>query len=169
MSAGSADDAVLAELADRILVIARELQTQTFPDDVTPLVGSEQNVIRFIDRNPGSSPSDVAIGTGLQRSNLSAALRALEARGFVERRPDPEDARRIQLWHTAAADANLAKLRAARVSMLTRALADDVTQPDAVDALRAFAFLDRLESGIARARRLPPVPAPPPPPPPLRN
>ncbi|ROQ40078.1 DNA-binding MarR family transcriptional regulator [Frondihabitans sp. PhB188] len=145
-----ADDAPWADLADFVVTVAREIQTHGFPDDVVELVGSEQMVIRYIHRNPGSSPSDVAVGTGLQRSNLSAALRTLEARGLVERRPDPSDARRVQLWHTAAADANLDRLRAARSALIAEALGDEV---DPVEGARVLRLLERVEAGLTAGRR----------------
>ncbi|KQQ28916.1 MarR family winged helix-turn-helix transcriptional regulator [Frondihabitans sp. Leaf304] len=154
MTSGSVDASTWAEIADRILVIARELQTHGLPDDVIHLVGSEQNVIRFIHRNPGSSPSAVAAGTGLQRSNLSSALRALEAHGLVERRADPDDARRIQLWHTVKADANLARLQDGRAeTMLSAVAAADGSHPTAADVERTLAVLDLVEEGIAHQRQ----------------
>lgn len=139
----------LAELAQLILNAAREIRFRGYehPDAVS-LNPSEANVMRYIDIHPGATPSAVAEATSLQRSNLSAALRELESRGFVERRVDPDDGRGVNLYPTARAAQNLALLQREWANILTVGLGDD--QSDVIAAKR---LLTRLEAGLIAARR----------------
>ena len=84
--------------------------------------------MRHIDHHPGVTPSEVARATGLQRSNLSTALRALERRGFVERRADPHDARGVNLFPTDLAADNLKRLRRQWADQMKSALGGEVEQ-----------------------------------------
>ena len=65
----------LADVAEAILGIARELRLRidADPDGLTP---SESHVMRYINHRPGVTPGEVARFIGLQRSNLSSALRS---------------------------------------------------------------------------------------------
>lgn len=139
-------DAELADLAEAILGVGRELRLQT-DADVVHLTASEAHVMRHIDHHPGVTPSEVARATGLQRSNLSTALRALEERGFVERRTDPHDARGVNLFPTQRAAANLERLRRQWAEMMAGALGDD-----AQGAVAAKRLLQRVEAALTAAR-----------------
>ncbi|CAN5622297.1 MarR family transcriptional regulator [soil metagenome] len=140
----------LADLAELILNVAREIRSRRPGDDdrVIHLSWSEANVMRFIDHHPGAAPSDVAEATGLRRSNLSTALRSLEANGLVERRNDPADRRGVNLFPTARAASNLALVRADWARRLGNSLGDD--HDSVTDAL---ALLRRLEHGLIAARQ----------------
>ena len=106
-------DDELADLADLVLAVARTIATDAHLDPaVVDLTATEVNVMRFIDRHPGTSPSAVAAGTGLQRSNLSRTLRELESKGMVERTACASDGRQSRLDPTARSAANLRRLRA---------------------------------------------------------
>lgn len=117
------DDERWADLADLLLTVAREIQQRghSIPG-VVAISPSESNVMRFIDRAPGATASQVASGSGLQRSNLSTILRALEEKGLVERRDNAEDGRGVTLFPTALAVKNLALLRREWASQLRAAL-----------------------------------------------
>ncbi|WP_059018153.1 MarR family transcriptional regulator [Mycobacterium sp. M26] len=117
-------DSELADLAEVILAIARELRMGMDAETVH-LTPSEAFVMRYIDNHPGAAPSDVAKYTGLQRSNLSTALRSLERRGFVQRLADPHDARGANLFPTDLAAANLTRLRRQWARQMATALGDD--------------------------------------------
>jgi len=138
-------DSELADLAEAILGVGRELRMR--PDaDVEHLTAQEAHVMRHIDHHPGVTPSDVARATGLQRSNLSTALRGLERRGFVERRADPHDARGINLFPTDRAAGNLARLRRQWANQMASALGADV------NVAAAKALLQRIEAGLVADR-----------------
>jgi|EndMetStandDraft_6_1072998.scaffolds.fasta_scaffold92177_2 DNA-binding MarR family transcriptional regulator len=140
-------DERLADLADMILALARTIATELQPDEqVVELTVTEINVLRFVDRHPGASPTEVAAATGLQRSNLSRAVRSLESKGLVKRSTDGGDGRHAQLHTTRRADANLRRLRAHWSRLLSSAGAD-LRNLD--PALRMLAD---LEAGITADR-----------------
>jgi DNA-binding MarR family transcriptional regulator len=144
----SADDE-LADLAELILNVAREIRFQRFTDDrAVHLNPSDANVMRYVDRHPGATPSDVAYATGLQRSNLSTALRNLEASGLVERRTDSSDRRGVNLFPTPRAASNLALVRREWARHLANSLGGD---REAVP--HAIALLRRVEHGMVAARQ----------------
>jgi DNA-binding MarR family transcriptional regulator len=139
----------LAELAQLILSVAREIRFRGYDDpEAVSLNASEANVMRYIDTHPGTTPSAVADATGLRRSNLSAALRDLESRGFVERRVDPNDGRGVNLFPTPRAARNLQLVRREWAQALAAGLGDDDR-----DLPAAKRLLARLESELVAARR----------------
>jgi DNA-binding MarR family transcriptional regulator len=137
-------DERMADLADLILALARTITTESLLDEqVVELTATEINVMRFVDRHPGTSPTEVAAATGLQRSNLSRALRTLEAKGLVKRSTGRGDARQAQLNPTRRAEANLRRLRANWSRLLGNAGAD----PRNLDS--TLRMLAELEAGLA--------------------
>ncbi|TGD90674.1 MarR family transcriptional regulator [Mycolicibacterium sp. CH28] len=149
-------DSDLADLAEAILGVGRELRLRTEAAGpatsgreaaVVALTAQEAHVMRHIDHHPGVTPSDLARATGLQRSNLSTALRGLERRGFVERRVDPQDARGINLFPTDRAADNLTRLRRQWADQLASALGGDLRH-----AATAKALLQRVEAGLMAER-----------------
>ncbi|WP_304113298.1 MarR family winged helix-turn-helix transcriptional regulator [Mycolicibacterium bacteremicum] len=131
----------LADLADLVLAVSRVLKTRTMADpSVLDLSATEVTVLRHIDHHPDTSPSAVAAGTGLQRSNLSRALRDLEAKGLVQRSPDPADSRQSLLRSTELAAENLARIRDLWATILAGALEED---RDVAAAVRLLGEVER--------------------------
>lgn len=139
-------DARLADLADVLLSVARSIHAPLV-GDIVPLTATETTVMRYIDRNPGTTASAAAAATRLQRSNLSTAVRGLEQKGLVERSHDERDARSVHLHPTALAAANLRRLRAAWAGIIGGALGEGA------DVEAAIAVLERLESGLGPTAR----------------
>lgn len=132
----------LADLADLILALSRAIKARTATDPtLINLSATEVTVLRFIDHHPDASPSAVAAGTGLQRSNLSRAVRDLEHKALVRRTADPTDSRQSLLRSTKLAAENLARIRAVWSTMLAEAVPDP--QPADLDA--ALRLLGALE------------------------
>ncbi len=151
MADRSAED--FADLADLILTIARDIRAHGYGDPaIVQLSSTEVNVMRYVDRHPGVAPSVVAEGTGLQRSNLSKALRALEAKGLVQRGIDESDNRQAVLWPTARAAENLVRLRRSWTTLLAEGFQGRLGPDEVAPVLVA---LRTLEAGLAdhRARR----------------
>jgi DNA-binding MarR family transcriptional regulator len=139
----------LADLADVILALARTISTDVHLDaEIVDLTASEINVMRYVDRHPGASPAAVAAATGMQRSNLSRAVRDLEAKNMVRRTADESDGRQVRLYPTARAAENLKRLRAKWSRLLTSAGADRR------NLATALAVLTEIEAGLS------PSPAP---------
>lgn len=139
-------DDVLAELADVVLRIGREIDPHGARAlDIVPLTGTEALVMRWVHRNPGTSPSATADATALQRSNLSVAIRSLVVKGMVERRQDAADARHVQLFPTALAADSIGRLHAHWSAELRAALGGDERGVAA-----ALGLLSRVDAGLRR-------------------
>lgn len=146
-----AQQSELFELADLILAVSRLIyaskQVASGPyagESWTPL---ESAVMRFIDRNPGTSASAAAESTQLISSNFSRAVRGLERKGVVRREVDPDDARRVRLYPTEQAQDNLRQLK----GLWSRLLDGIVTDPEVIQTMTAT--LRRIETElVARAR-----------------
>ena len=80
-----------------------------------------------IDDAPGITPKRLAEELNLKSSNTSAALRQLEAKGLVDRRPDPTDGSGACIFPTAFAEQNLNRVRKVLGSRLDEVL----DRPDA--------------------------------------
>jgi DNA-binding MarR family transcriptional regulator len=62
------------------------------------ITGPQRLVIRVVGRFPGISAGDLAEILHIHPSTLTGVLQRLQRRGLIERKRDPEDARRAQLW-----------------------------------------------------------------------
>jgi MarR family transcriptional regulator, temperature-dependent positive regulator of motility len=136
----------LFELADLILAVGRQIHAakEFEAESWTPL---ESAVMRFIDRNPGTSASAAAEATQLISSNFSRALRGLERKGLVRRDIDQHDGRRVRLYPTDRAQDNLRHLR----EVWSRLLVGIVPDTDEVEAVSST--LRRIEAElVVRAR-----------------
>jgi MarR family transcriptional regulator, temperature-dependent positive regulator of motility len=141
----------LFELADLILAVGRQIHASKESASAGFAAGSwtplESAVMRFIDRNPGTTASAAAEATQLISSNFSRAVRGLEKKGVVRREADPHDGRRIRLYPTARAQDNLRQLRGIWSRLLDGVIAD----PAQIDAVTSV--LRRIETQLgARAR-----------------
>jgi len=137
-----------ADLADLILVIAREIQFHGYRDpEAVPLTQSEGMVMRYLHDHPGAPPSQIAAGTGLQRTNLSAVLRGLERKGLAERRPSPDDGRGATIHPTDRGTRNYALVRQEWADAVSAAASNDTGNLDA-----ALTLLREIETGIIAAR-----------------
>ncbi|WP_236789587.1 MarR family winged helix-turn-helix transcriptional regulator [Amycolatopsis sp. GM8] len=144
-----AQQSELFELADLILAVSRLIhaskQDASAGESWTPL---ESAVMRFIDRNPGTSASAAAESTQLISSNFSRAVRGLEKKGLVRREVDAHDARRVRLYPTERAQENLNWLK----DVWSRLLDGIVTDPEEIQTMTSN--LRRIETElVARTRR----------------
>jgi DNA-binding MarR family transcriptional regulator len=98
---------------------------------------SELEVMRLLVRRPGLKVGDVAHELGLHGPNASAAIKALLARGLIERRSDPDDGRVARLFPTPRAIASRDAREDGWGDALRTALRD--LDPDDVSALLAAA------------------------------
>lgn len=94
--------------------------------------------------SPGCGIQEVASGLGLTAPTVSVSVRRLEAAGLLERRPDPQDGRAIQLFVTAQGQALHERARAFRREKMQRLLADLTAEEEA-------ALLTLLEKAINAA------------------
>jgi DNA-binding MarR family transcriptional regulator len=148
----AAGDPRWADLADLILIIAREIQFHGYQDpQAVPLTQSEGMVMRYLQEHPGAAPSQIAAATGLQRTNLSAVLRGLERKGLAERRASPDDLRSATIHPTERGKRNYALVRQEWASAVSDAAGNDTTSLGS-----ALTLLREIQAGLTAAR--PPAP-----------
>jgi len=137
-----------AELADLVLIIAREIQFRGYSDErAVPLSQSEGMVMRYLLSVPSAPPSQIAVATGLQRTNLSTVLRGLEAKDLIDRQANPEDGRGVTVRATEQGKRNYALVRgewATAVSAAAGAAAPGLAA--------ALSLLRAVESGLTSTR-----------------
>jgi DNA-binding MarR family transcriptional regulator len=80
--------------------------------------------------------------------SMGATLGALEARGLVERAPDPEDGRRVVLSVTEAGRQALWNRRSARSEQLAQALATGFTRSELGQLMAVAPLIERLAQSI---------------------
>ena len=120
-----------AELADLVLILAREIQFLGYRDpEAVPLTQSEGMVMRYLHDHPGTPPSQLADATGLQRANISAVLRGLERKGLAERRASPDDLRRATIHPTERGKRNYALVRHEWATVVSAAADHDTANLD---------------------------------------
>ncbi|WP_410590571.1 MarR family winged helix-turn-helix transcriptional regulator [Amycolatopsis sp. lyj-23] len=136
-----------ADLADLVLNVARLIRLRTPAEpDVVPLTATERQVMRSVDLDPGCAPSRIAERTGLQRTNVSTALRGLEAKGMLTR---TGHGRTVTVHPTELARTNLTVLRGAWSELLGGLLGD--IDPGTIT--RCTETLARLEQRFAGSDR----------------
>jgi DNA-binding MarR family transcriptional regulator len=137
-----------ADLADLILVIAREIQFRGYSDEsALSLSQSEGMVMRFLASEACATPSRIAAATGLQRTNVSPVLRDLEKKGLIERRVIAEDRRGVTVHRTERGASNYALVRREWGAAVSAAAQGDTTDLDA-----AVSLLKTVETGLTRMR-----------------
>ena len=109
---------------------------------------SETSALARLDRGGPTTPGALAKQEQISPQSMGATLAALQARGLIERAPDPDDGRRAVMSITDAGLALLRSRRNAKVQQLARALSADFTAGE-LDQLAAVApLLERLAQSI---------------------
>jgi DNA-binding MarR family transcriptional regulator len=108
----------------------------------------ETSALARLDRGGPTTASKLARVEQISPQSMGATLGALEARGLVGRRPDPEDGRRIVLSVTEAGREVLRNKRTARIEQISQALSAGFT-PDELERLMAAApLIERLAQSL---------------------
>ncbi len=132
-----------AELANLTIDIAREIRLRGH----ATLTPSESQVMRYLHHHPECTPSEIAAGTGLLRTNVSPALAKLKKLGFVASKPDPGDARSTRLSATPLAEQTLARLQRSWAAMLSEAWPQEASAEATVEVFRD------LLAGLVESRK----------------
>ncbi|MFI1912565.1 MarR family winged helix-turn-helix transcriptional regulator [Nocardia sp. NPDC020380] len=91
-----------------------------------------------------ATASELAAAERVRPQAVATHLADLTERGFVERRPDPDDGRRQIVSLTAAGRDYMTGRRAAGNEWLARTLAEKYTEDERQTVLAALALLERL-------------------------
>ena len=104
------------------------------------VTGPQRLVLRIVGCFPDISAGELAEVLVTHPSTLSGVLKRLETRGYVERKPDPNDARRAQLKLTKKGRA-IDHLRAGTVESSIQRLLARSSEPDLAAAGRVLQAL----------------------------
>jgi DNA-binding MarR family transcriptional regulator len=108
----------------------------------------ERSALARLDRGGPATPSALARLEQITPQGMGATLAGLEARGLVERRPDPGDGRRAVMSLTEAGRQALQDRRNARTEQIAQALATDFTPDELAQLLAAVPLIERLAQSI---------------------
>ncbi|HEX3791635.1 MAG TPA: MarR family winged helix-turn-helix transcriptional regulator [Pseudonocardiaceae bacterium] len=109
----------------------------------------ERTALSWLDRLGPATSSALAREVQITAQAMGATLSALRTRGLIERRPDPDDGRRVVLTVTEAGKEALKNKRNARAELVARALTSSAFTPTELAQLTAAApLLERLAQNI---------------------
>ncbi|MGE8280879.1 MAG: MarR family winged helix-turn-helix transcriptional regulator [Stenotrophomonas sp.] len=91
-----------------------------------------------------ATPTSIANELSLRSSNLAQLLRELEARGLLQRHPDPDDKRRVNLSLSKPGLAVVQQTRARRDGWLSEAMEANLSAKEQALLLQAGALMQRL-------------------------
>ncbi len=101
----------------------RRLEAGRHPLRNVPLSPPLLALLAQIIRSPGAHCREIAAALGVTAPTVSVAVRRLEAAGFVERRPDPDDRRVVRLFPTGKGRALHRQVQGFRRKKVNRLLA----------------------------------------------
>jgi DNA-binding MarR family transcriptional regulator len=138
-------EALAAELRTGIGLLLRRLRQVPSADELTL---PESSALVRLDRGGPASASELAKLEQISPQSMGATLAALEARGMIDRAPDPADGRRVILSLAKPGARALHDRRSAKTKALAAAL-DGEFSAEELERLRAAApLIERLAQSI---------------------
>jgi DNA-binding MarR family transcriptional regulator len=131
------------ELAERLRLAVARTARRLRQEAVGGLSPSLSSALASIDRHGPLTPSALAAREQIQRPTATRIVDRLVDDGLVERTPDPEDRRRLQLAVTPTGRATLRASRRRKTALLARAL-DRLGPEDRATLERAAVLLEGL-------------------------
>jgi DNA-binding MarR family transcriptional regulator len=108
----------------------------------------ESSALVRLDRGGPTTPSALAKLEQISPQSMGATLGALEARGLIERHPDPDDGRHAVMSLTEAGRQVLRNRRSARTALLAKALSSGFTHAELNQLMAVAPLLERLAQSI---------------------
>ncbi|MGA3150874.1 MAG: MarR family winged helix-turn-helix transcriptional regulator [Streptosporangiaceae bacterium] len=132
---------VAAALRVSIGLFARQLRQLKADGELTL---PESSALARLDRFGPATPTALARREQISPQSVGATLSALEARGLVERCPDPRDGRRVIMSLTDAGLQMLRSRRNERTEQMARALSAGFTPAELRQLMAAAPLIERL-------------------------
>jgi DNA-binding MarR family transcriptional regulator len=136
---------IAAALLASVGVLVRRVRQVSVEGGLTM---TERQALAMLDRSGPATSSQLARQAQITAQAMGATLSALRNRGLVERRPDPEDGRRVVLTVTEAGLQELKARRNARAELLARALADGFTRAELEQLAAVAPLIERPAQSI---------------------
>jgi DNA-binding MarR family transcriptional regulator len=121
-------DLDIGEFAQTIGRVVRHMRAAAAQHELSL---TESAVLARLGRDGPASTADLARAEGMRPQSMSAAIAALEERGFIERRAHPSDGRQVNLALTdkgAAVRSSTKDLKRAWLAQATTRLEDEERQ-----------------------------------------
>ncbi|MGN6742007.1 MAG: MarR family winged helix-turn-helix transcriptional regulator, partial [Amnibacterium sp.] len=106
----------------------------------------QTSLLSRLDRDGPRTASELAAAEGVRPQSVAASIATLEERGFVTRRPDPDDGRRQTVSLSPSGRTLLDSTRAAGEEWLARALHERLGEDERATVIAAMGLLDRISS-----------------------
>jgi DNA-binding MarR family transcriptional regulator len=136
---------VAAALLAGVSVLVRRVRRISISGE---LAMPERQALSRLDHAGATTSSELARQGQITAQAMGATLSALQARGLVERHPDPADGRRVVMTVTDAGRQALQDRRNARAELLAQALRDTLTPAELEQLAVAAPLLERLAQNI---------------------
>jgi DNA-binding MarR family transcriptional regulator len=142
-SEGSVPDAheVAAALRVATGLLYRKLKQSSSNDELTL---AEASTLSRLERGGPASSSELARHDRISPQSMGVTVAALEERGLIERRRDPEDGRRIVLSITETGRRLVHDKRGARTGLIAAALGDGFSSSELDQLMAVVPLLERL-------------------------
>jgi DNA-binding MarR family transcriptional regulator len=121
--------------------LRRKLKELATADDLTP--SQTAVLIRLIKDGPAST-SQLAGAERVRPQSMAATLSGLDRHGLIERRPDPDDGRRLLIRLTPRGRRHAESDRRTRDEWLVRAMHDRYTERERQTINEALSLLQRI-------------------------
>jgi DNA-binding MarR family transcriptional regulator len=105
---------------------------------------AQASVLSRLDRESAQTASGLAAAERVRPQSMAQTLTELEGAGLIERRPDPEDRRRIQVELTGQGRERVLEERGKREGWLAAAIAAELSPEEQRTVLAAVPLLRRL-------------------------
>lgn len=140
---GPSGTAVQASREVRAVIsrLRRRLLKASEVEDMT--LGQTSVLARIADKG-GVTASELAATEGVRHQSMTAVVASLAALGLVDRRPDPEDGRRLLITLTPEGSRRVAEGRQARTEWLAGQLQARCTEEELRTVIAAMHVLGRL-------------------------
>ncbi|HET9102689.1 MAG TPA: MarR family transcriptional regulator [Solirubrobacteraceae bacterium] len=132
---------VAAALRASVGVLVRRLRQVHAAGELTL---PESSALARLERHGPATAADLARAELISPQSIAATLATLQQRGLVDRRPDPDDGRRIILAATPAGRRLVSSRRSAKVEALAATLADGFSIEELTVLEQAVPLLQRL-------------------------
>jgi DNA-binding MarR family transcriptional regulator len=138
-------DQIAAALRVSLGLLVRGLRQVPVEGELTL---SETSALARLDRGGPTTPGALARQEQISPQSMGATLGALEARGLIDRAPDPDDGRRAVMSVTAQGLELLRSRRNAKVQQLARALTAEFNSQELDELAGITPLLERLAQRI---------------------
>jgi DNA-binding MarR family transcriptional regulator len=138
-------DELAGMVYDTVGLLLRRFRQAPVPGELTL---PERSALSRLDRGGPTTPAELARAEQITPQAVATTLAALEERGLVERRPDPDDRRRIIMSLTEAGVEVLRHKRDTRARQLATVLAERFTAAELATLYAAAPLIQRIAESV---------------------